>query len=139
MKQVTITTDGACNPNPGPGGWAAILRFGSVCRELSGCEPNTTNNRMELLAVVEGLRALKEPCLVTVRTDSKNTMHWCAPNGFRSPKKRAKFPEAFALVQAFRELSQRHTVTFEWVRGHAGDPDNERADLLATDQIRRPF
>lgn len=139
MKHVTITTDGGCEPNPGRGGWAAILRFGSAVRELSGTEQNTTNNRMELRAVIEALRALKEPCAVVIRTDSKNTIAWCRHGSFAKAKARSKLPEAYAMVLEYRAVASRHSVTFEWVRGHAGDPDNERADVLAADQIRRPF
>jgi ribonuclease HI len=139
MKTVTITTDGACHPNPGFGGWAAVLRFGTAMRELSGAEANTTNNRMELRAVVEAMSVLKEPCRVVVRTDSKNTIAWCRPKAFAKAKKRERLPEAFALVEKYRAAAARHDVTFEWVRGHAGDPDNERCDLLANDARRRPF
>lgn len=138
-KRVTITTDGACNPNPGRGGWAAILRYGTTRKEISGAEENCTNNRAELRAVVEALRALKEPCEILIRTDSRNTMHWCAPKGFRKAKARDRYPEAYAMVLEYRALASRHNITFEWVRGHDGDPDNERADLLANDQSRRPF
>lgn len=138
-KHVTITTDGACQPNPGAGGWAAILRYGTSVREISGAEANTTNNRMELRAIVEALRALKEPCRVTLRTDSRNAMAWCNPHSFKKAKQRAKLPEAYALVLEYRGLAARHHIHFEWVRGHNGDPDNERADLLAADQRRRPF
>jgi ribonuclease HI len=139
LKQVTITTDGACQPNPGRGGWAAILRYGSAVREISGGSLFTTNNRMELTAIVEALRLLKEPCQVQMRTDSKNAIAWCSARAFRSEKKRRKLREAFALVQLYRQLAERHEVTFLWVRGHNGDVDNERADHLAQDMCRRPF
>lgn len=139
MKEVTLITDGACSPNPGKGGWAVILRYGGNRKEISGSVAHTTNNRMELTAIIQGLRALKEPCRVLIRTDSRNSISWCKPTSFKTPKKQAKLPEAYALVLEFREVSKGHVLTFEWVRGHIGDPDNERADMLATDQINRVF
>lgn len=139
MKQVTITTDGGCWPNPGRGGWAAVLRFGSACKEICGRELETTNNRMELRAIIEGLRALREPCAVLIRTDSRNAMNWCAPKAFAKEKQRNKQPVAYEMVLEFRALAAQHEIRFEWVRGHTGDPDNERCDKLAADQIAQPF
>jgi ribonuclease HI len=141
MKTVRLTTDGACNPNPGRGGWAAILRFGSACREISGGAEKTTNNVMELTAIVEGLRALKEPCVVVVRTDSKNALAWCRPGALdrirRSPKRSAQLAHAIPMIAAFVEEARRHELTFEWVRGHNGDPDNEACDRIADSLARQ--
>lgn len=136
MKRVTITTDGACDPNPGPGGWAAILRCGNKAREIFGRDPRTTNNRMEMQAIIEGLRALKEPCEVLIRTDSKIAMDWCHGLQFAKQKPRLEKPEAYALHLTYAELAKKHVVRFEWVKGHSGDPDNERADLLAESASR---
>lgn len=137
MKKVIITTDGACDPNPGPGGWAAILRYGGKLREISGSVASTTNNRMEIHAVVEGLRALNESCEVLIRTDSKIAISWCCGHRFAKERHRLAHPEAYASHLAFTELAKAHQVTFEWVKGHAGDPDNERADLLAESACRQ--
>lgn len=136
MKRVIITTDGACDPNPGPGGWAAILRCGNAVRELVGHDPQTTNNRMETRAIIEALRALKEPCKVLIRTDSKIATSWCHGSQFSKEKPRREKPEAYALHLAYVEWAKKHTITFEWVKGHAGDPDNERADVLAESACR---
>ena len=129
-------TDGACKGNPGVGGWGAWMRTESHERELFGGEVLTTNNRMELTAVIEGLRALKRPCAVTLHVDSTYVMHgitsWLAGwkrNGWRtSDKKPVKNQELWQELEA--ELA-RHQVAWEWVKGHAGDPGNERADKLA--------
>jgi len=137
MKSVELITDGACLGNPGPGGWAAILRYGGRKKELYGSEPLTTNNRMELRAAVEGLRALKEPCRVTVTTDSqylKNGItswieHW-KQNGWRTA---ARKPVANQdLWRELDELTRRHQVRWQWTRGHAAHADNNRCDELAT-------
>jgi ribonuclease HI len=136
MKEVIITTDGACDPNPGPGGWAAILRCGAHVREISGSEPTTTNNRMELRAIIEGLRTLKQACRVVVRTDSKIAVSWCRGTQFAKERHRLARPEAYALHCEYVQVAQPHTITFEWVKGHAGDPDNERADWLAEQAAR---
>lgn len=140
MKHVTLITDGACNPNPGRGGWAAILRYGEARRELTGGAPFTTNNRMEMTAVIEGLGAIRERCRVTIRTDSQLVITLAYKTG---PKwlsgKRRKAPKNPDLVEALMAAIAKHDVTFEWVRGHSGDPDNERCDFLAEDQCRRPF
>ena len=134
--EVQIFTDGACSGNPGPGGWAAILRMGEKERELSGGEKHTTNNRMELMGVISGLEALKRPCTVRIHTDSKYVMdgatkwiHGWKKNGWRTAdKKPVKNQELWMALDA--EVA-RHTVHWVWVKGHAGDPGNERADALA--------
>lgn len=134
--RVEIWTDGACKGNPGPGGWGALLRSGSHERELFGGEADTTNNRMELSAVIEALRALNRPCAVTLHVDSTYVMHgitrWMAGwkrngwlTGERKPVKNRELWEALDLEVA------RHDVRWVWVKGHAGDPGNERADALA--------
>ncbi len=138
MKQVSIYTDGACRGNPGRGGWGAILVYGTHERELSGGEAMTTNNRMELTAAIEALRALKEPCAVTLTSDSKYlvdavTQGWArswAANGWRkSDRSPALNPD---LWEALLALLDRHRVTLVWVKGHDGHPYNERCDRLAT-------
>ena len=137
MKHVDIFTDGACSGNPGPGGFGVILRFGAAEKELSGGEPVTTNNRMELLAAITGLRALKEPCDVTLYSDSQYLVNgmtkgwavkWKANGWKRSNKEPAINPE---LWDELLTLCAHHQVHFEWVRGHAGHPENERCDQLA--------
>ena len=136
MKTVSIWTDGACSGNPGPGGWGALLRFGEHEKELSGGEFETTNNRMELLAAIEALNALTQPCVVELYTDSQyvkgGMTGWIEgwkKNGWRtSAKKPVKNAE---LWQALDEAVSRHTVNWHWVKGHAGHPENERADELA--------
>ena len=137
MKQVEIFTDGACSGNPGPGGWGAILRYNGREKELSGGEKNTTNNRMELTAVIKALEGLKEPCKVTLTTDSKYVSDginqgWAASwqkNGWRkADKKPALNPD---LWQQLLDLLDIHDVTIVWVKGHAGHPENERCDQLA--------
>ncbi len=134
---VEIWTDGGCKPNPGPGGWAAILRFGATEKELSGGDPATTNNRMELTAACEALEALKRPCRVALHTDSEYVrngisrwIHGWVRNNWRNA---AKDPVAnMQLWQRLLEATKRHEVEWHWVRGHSGDPMNERADRLAT-------
>ncbi len=131
MKRVAIYSDGSSLGNPGPGGWGTILRYGGHEKELSGGEPMTTNNRMELRAVIEGLKALKEPCEVMVYSDSSYVVKainewlegWVA-RGF----KKVKNPE---LWQAYLEAARPHKVRAVWVKGHAGHPENERCDALA--------
>ena len=138
LQHVEIATDGACKGNPGPGGWGVLLRMGGTERELSGGEKLTTNNRMELKAAIEGLTALKRPCRVTLRTDSRYVMdgltkwiHGWRKNGWRTAdKKPVKNAE---LWQELLDASAPHRVEWVWVKGHAGHPDNERADRLASD------
>jgi len=136
LAVVDIWTDGACKGNPGVGGWGAWMRTESHERELFGGEVLTTNNRMELTAVIEGLRALKRPCAVTLHVDSTYVMHgitsWLAGwkrNGWRTSDKRPVKNQD--LWQELEVELERHQVTWEWVKGHAGDPGNERADELA--------
>lgn len=136
MKNVEIFTDGACKGNPGPGGWGALLRYGDHERELFGGERDTTNNRMELRAAIEGLKALSEPCRVTLTTDStyvKNGINaWLAGWKAKGWKTAAKKPvKNVDLWQALDEQNARHEVTWAWVKGHSGHPENERADQLA--------
>jgi len=138
LPLVEIATDGACKGNPGPGGWGVLLRMGSVEKELSGGEPAATNNRMELMAAIEGLRALKRPCRVTLSTDSRYVMdgltkwiHGWQKNGWRTADK--KPVKNADLWQALLEAARPHRIEWRWVKGHAGHPDNERADKLASD------
>jgi len=142
MKRVTIFTDGACAGNPGPGGWGAILVAGQHRREISGCDPQTTNNRMEMTAAIEALRALKEPCEVDLYTDSqylRNGMEkWLAKWKRTSWRTAAKKPVKNAdLWEQLDALTQRHVVRWHWVRGHHGHVENERCDELANEAIRR--
>jgi ribonuclease HI len=133
---VELYTDGACKGNPGPGGWGALLRYRGTAKELWGGEPDTTNNRMELTAVIKGLEALTRPCDVLVVTDSRyvksGITQWIARwkrNGWRTAdKKPVKNRDLWERLDA---LLGRHRVEWQWVRGHAGHPENERADLLA--------
>jgi ribonuclease HI len=141
LPQVEIATDGACKGNPGPGGWGALLRFGATERELSGGEPHTTNNRMELTAAIEALKALKRPCRVKLSTDSRYVMDgltkWLKgwqKNGWKTAdKKPVKNAE---LWQQLVDAAAPHRIDWVWVKGHAGHPDNERADRLASDAAR---
>jgi len=136
LALVEMWTDGACKGNPGVGGWGAWMRFGDQEKELWGGEAATTNNRMELTAVIEGLRALKRPCRVTLHVDSTYVMNgltkwlpgWKRNGWLTGEKKPVKNKE---LWQALDTEAQRHHVTWVWVKGHAGDPGNERADALA--------
>lgn len=137
MKKVTIYTDGACSGNPGPGGWGAILEYGAHRKELSGGEESTTNNRMELTAVIEALRLLREPCEVLLYSDSKYvidgiTKGWAAGWRARGWKKADKTPAKNPdLWETLLNLLERHTVRFHWVKGHADNPGNNRCDELA--------
>ena len=138
LPSVHIATDGACKGNPGPGGWGAVLRSGTTEKDLSGGEPLTTNNRMELTAVIEALNALKKPCDVHLSTDSRYVMDgltkWVKGwqrNGWRTADR--KPVKNVELWQALVAATARHRITWEWVKGHAGHPDNERADRLASD------
>ena len=138
MKKIELYTDGACRGNPGNGGWGAILVYQGKEKELSGGEEITTNNRMELMAAIAGMEALKEPCQITLTSDSKYLTDainkgWLASwkkNGWRKADKSAVLN--VELWQKIDELIHIHTVEFVWVRGHAGHPYNERCDILAT-------
>lgn len=136
MNEVEIYTDGACRGNPGPGGWGVILIAGKHRKELYGGEPETTNNRMELMAVIEALRALKRPCHIILHTDSqyvkKGITEWIHDWKRRGWKTAAKKPVKNAdLWEILDEAQSRHEIEWRWVRGHAGHPENERADELA--------
>ena len=139
MKEVDVFSDGACSGNPGPGGWGSILRFKGIEKELSGGEPETTNNRMELLAVINALESLKEPCKVNITTDSKYVCdaflkNWLTSwlnNGWKTAnKKPVKNRE---LWERLYNLSQKHELSWFWIKGHAGHPENERCDKLAVE------
>ena len=143
MKIVTLYTDGACSGNPGPGGWGAILEFQGTEKELSGGEKSTTNNRMEMTAVIEGLSALKEPCIVELYSDSKYVIDglskgWAASwqkNGWRkSDKKPALNPD---LWEKLLELTHIHALRDHWVKGHADNPKNNRCDALAVAESKK--
>lgn len=143
MKTVTLYTDGACSGNPGPGGWGAILSYNGARKELSGGEKSTTNNRMELTAVIEGLSALKEPCDVTLTSDSKYVLDaiekgWARSwkrNGWRKADKKPALNAD--LWDRLLTLLDIHTVRLVWVRGHQGHPENERCDQLAVGYYQR--
>lgn len=143
LKLVEIFTDGACSGNPGPGGWGTILRFGNHEKELSGGELNTTNNRMELTAVIKGLEALKEPCQVILTTDSKYVSDaiingWAKSWQKNGWKKADKKPALNAdLWEALLDLLEKHEVTINWVKGHAGHKENERCDQLAVSYYKK--
>jgi len=142
MVDVRIWTDGACSGNPGPGGWGAVLRCNGTEKELSGGEPGTTNNRMELMAAIRALEALKRPCRVELTTDSNYVRQgmtewlprWQA-NGWKTAARKPVKNED--LWRRLNQASARHQVSWVWVRGHSGHPENERADRLATDAARR--
>jgi ribonuclease HI len=141
MTAVDIWTDGACSGNPGPGGWGAILVSGPNRKELHGGEAETTNNRMELMAAIMALEALKKPCTVRMHVDSQYVrqgitgwIHGWKRNGWRTAdKKPVKNAE---LWQRLDEARQRHEIEWLWVKGHAGDPENERADELAREGVK---
>lgn len=142
-ESVTIYTDGACSGNPGPGGWAAILIFRGVEKEVSGGEPQTTNNRMELRAAIEGLNALTRACTVDLFTDSQyvrqgitSWMHNWKRRGWRTADNKPVKNED--LWRALDEAAQRHQVAWHWVKGHANDPTNVRVDQLAVAALQ-PF
>ena len=138
LPLVHLATDGACKGNPGPGGWGVLIRWGTKEKEMSGGEPLTTNNRMELTAAIRGLAALKRPCRVVLSTDSRYVMDgltkWLAGwqrNGWRTA---AKQPVKNAdLWQELVAAAAPHRIRWEWVKGHTGHPENERADKLASD------
>ena len=143
MKEVEIFTDGACKGNPGPGGWGSILRYKGTEKEISGGEANTTNNKMELTAVIEALKILKEPCKVTLYSDSQYVCNalklgwakkWQANNWMRNKKEPALNPD---LWEALLKLCNVHQMEIVWVKGHAGHPENERCDRLAVAQAEK--
>lgn len=143
MKKVDIYSDGACSGNPGPGGFGTIIVYKGIEKEISGGERNTTNNRMELLGAISGLEALKEPCEVTLTSDSKYLVDsvtkgwaksWRAKNWIKSDRKPALNPD---LWERLLDLLEIHKVEFVWVRGHVGHPYNERCDRLAVEQSKR--
>ena len=143
MKKVYIYTDGACSGNPGAGGWGAVLKYREHQKELSGFEPETTNNRMELTAVIAALEALKEPCEVVLTTDSKYVCDgiekgwarsWRANGWKKADKKPALNPDLWGRLL---DLTEKHKVSFVWVKGHAGHPENERCDQLAVAEYQK--
>ncbi|MBR7121997.1 MAG: ribonuclease HI [Oscillospiraceae bacterium] len=143
MKTVTLYTDGACSGNPGPGGWGAILSYQEHNRELSGGEANTTNNRMELTAVIKGLEALKEPCIVELFSDSKYVIDalekgwalgWQKKGWIKADKKPALNPD---LWEKLLKLCQKHQMRYHWVKGHADNPMNNRCDQLAVAESKK--
>ena len=142
MNKVEIFTDGACKGNPGPGGWGAILRYGTTEKEIYGASKNTTNNIMELTAVIESLKNLKKPCELIITTDSKYVkngitewIHNWKKNGWRTAaKKEVKNKELWIELDS---LIQIHSISWDWVKGHSGHPENERADLLANIAIEK--
>ena len=143
MKTVSLYTDGACSGNPGPGGWGVILEYMGHEKELSGGEANTTNNRMELTAVIRGLEQLKEPCIVELYSDSKYVIDglekgwaegWKKRGWIKSDKKPALNPE---LWDRLLELVHIHDVRYHWVKGHANNPKNNRCDELAVSQWKK--
>jgi ribonuclease HI len=136
MKKVSVFTDGACRGNPGPGGWGAVLRFGETEKELCGGELETTNNRMEMTAAIRALEALREPCRVDLYTDSvylrSGITEWLPDwrrRGWRTASRKPVKNQD--LWEALSALTDRHEVSWHWVKGHAGHPENERADELA--------
>ena len=142
MPVVEIFTDGACSGNPGAGGWGAILRYGEVEKELSGGETETTNNRMELTAVIEALQALKKTCEITLYTDSRYVMdgvqkwlpNW-KQNGWRTTNKKSPVKN-IDLWQTLESLLEKHQIKWVWVKGHAGHIENERVDKLARNEAK---
>ena len=136
MNKVEIFTDGACKGNPGPGGWGAILRYDETEKEIYGASKNTTNNIMEMTAVIESLKNLKKPCELIITTDSKyvkngitNWIHNWKKNGWKTAaKKEVKNKELWIELDS---LIKKHSISWAWVKGHSGHPENERADLLA--------
>lgn len=140
MKKIQIYTDGACKGNPGPGGWGAILRYKDKEKELSGFEPNTTNNRMEITALIKALENLKEPCDITLYSDSQYVCNaitkgwakkWKNNNWMRNKKEPALNPD---LWEKLLSLIEKHKLEVIWVKGHTGHPENERCDRLAVNQ-----
>jgi ribonuclease HI len=142
MKQVDVFTDGACKGNPGPGGWAALLRTGNHEKELVGGAQHTTNNRMEMTAILEGLKALRQPCEVTIHTDSRYVIdgmtQWIFGWQKRGWVNAAKKPVLNAdLWRELLDAARPHKVSWQWVKGHAGHPENERVDALASAEAAR--
>ncbi len=144
MKKITIYSDGACSGNPGPGGYGVILKFNDITKELSAGFKNTTNNRMEIMGAIVGLEALKESCEVTIVTDSQYLVNaiekgwakkWKSQGWMRNKKEPALNPD---LWDRLLKLVSKHTVTFQWVRGHNGHPENERCDELAVEAANKP-
>jgi ribonuclease HI len=140
LPQVTIYTDGACEPNPGPGGWAALLIFGRHKKELSGADAQTTNNRMELTAAVEALNALSQPCRVEFFTDSeylrRGITEWLPDWRRRGWKRKSGKLANIDLWQVLEVAIEVHDISWHWVRGHAGDRNNQHVDILARKAMR---
>ena len=143
MKTVQLFTDGACRGNPGPGGWGAIIRYNNIEKEFSGAEPNTTNNRMEITAVIMGLSNLKEPCNVELYSDSQYVCNalskgwakkWQKNNWMRTKTEPALNSDLWEKLLALYKI---HNVSVHWVKGHAGHPENERCDFLAVNAINK--
>ncbi len=143
MKHIDIYTDGSCRCNPGPGGWGAILVYNGIEKELSGGESDTTNNRMELTAVIKALQALKEPCEITLTSDSKYVIDaitngwaesWKANGWKKSDRSKALNPDLWEILL---DEIKRHEITYVWVKGHAGHPYNERCDKMAQNESGR--
>lgn len=143
MKTVQLFTDGACRGNPGPGGWGAIIRYNNIEKEFSGAEPNTTNNRMEITAVIMGLSNLKEPCNVELYSDSQYVCNalskgwakkWQKNNWMRTKTEPALNSDLWEELLALYKI---HNVSVHWVKGHAGHPENERCDFLAVNAINK--
>ena len=143
MKHIQIFTDGACSGNPGPGGWGAILRYKAHEKELSGGEAETTNNRMELMALIAALEQLKEPCEIDLCSDSQYVINglqkgWAKGWRARGWKKADTSPALNSDLWArLLDLSEAHTIHYNWIKGHAGHPENERCDRLAVEQSKR--
>lgn len=143
MPAIEVFTDGACSGNPGAGGWGVILRYGEIEKELSGGEENTTNNRMELTAVIEALKALKKECDITIYTDSRYVMdgvqEWMPNwkrNGWKTTNKKSPVKNV-ELWQILDSLLSKHKIKWVWVKGHNGHPENERVDKLARDKAKK--
>lgn len=143
MKTVYLYTDGACSGNPGPGGYGAILKYGKYEKEICGGDPNTTNNRMELLGVIKGLEALNEPCRVVLTSDSKYVIDalqqgwavkWKQNGWMRNKKEQALNPD---LWERLLQLTSTHEMEYNWVKGHAGHPENERCDKMAVEAYQK--
>ena len=143
MKHIDIYTDGSCRCNPGPGGWGAVLVYKGIEKELSGGEANTTNNRMELTAVIRALQALKESCEITLTSDSKYVIDaivngwaesWRANNWRKADRQQALNPD---LWEALLDEIKKHQITYVWVKGHAGHPYNERCDKMAQNESQK--